>query len=53
MTEYSTGLLHGIALSVVADVISNFITLIIAHHIFTKKHVGSVFNAIKNIFNRK
>lgn len=53
MTEYSTGLLHGIALSVVADVISNFITLIIAHHIFTKKHVGSIFNAVKSIFKRK
>ena len=53
MTEYSTGLLHGIALSVVADVISNFITLIIAHHIFTKKHVGSVYNSIKKFFKRK
>ena len=36
MSEYSTGLIHGIALSVIADVISNFITVLITKYILTK-----------------
>ena len=48
MSEYSTGLIHGIALSVV---ISNFITIMIAEHIFNKESkVGSI---IHKIFKRK
>ena len=51
MSEYSTGLIHGIALSVIADVISNFITIMIAKHIFNKESkVGSIIN---KIFKRK
>jgi len=51
MTEYSTGLLHGICLSVVADVISNFITIMIAKHIVNKQSkFGSL---ISHIFKRK
>jgi len=51
MSDYTTGLIHGIALSVIADVISNFITILIAKHIFDKKSkVGSI---IHRIFKRK
>ena len=52
MTEYSTGLLHGICLSVVADVISNFITILIAKHIFTKSHIWSVIKSIEKVFKK-
>lgn len=51
MTEYSTGLLHGICLSVIADVISNFITIMIAKHIFNKQ--SKIGNLISHIFKRK
>ena len=51
MSDYATGLIHGIALSVVADVISNFITIMIVKHIFNKESkVGSV---IHQLFRRK
>jgi len=53
MSEYSTGLIHGILLSVIADVISNFITILIVKHIFTKSNFGSIFNIIKKIFRNK
>lgn len=51
MSEYSIGLIHGIALSVIADVISNFITIMIAKHIFNKE--SKVGNIIHKIFKRR
>jgi len=53
MSDYATGLIHGILLSVIADVISNFITILIVKHIFTKSNFGSIFNIIKKIFKNK
>ena len=53
MSEYSTGLLHGIALSVIADVISNFITILIAKHLFDKSKLEKVSEAVKHILKRK
>ena len=53
MSDYTTGLIHGIALSVVADVISNFITILIAKHLFDKNKLEKVSDAIKHIFKRK
>ena len=51
MSDYATGLIHGIALSVIADVISNFITIMIAKHIFNKESkIGSLFT---HLFKRK
>lgn len=53
MTEYTTGLIHGLILSVITDVISNFITILIANHIINKKKIGSLYQIIKNIFRRR
>lgn len=51
MSDYVTGLLHGIGLSVITDIIANFITIMIAKHIFDKgSKVGSI---IHKIFVRK
>ena len=51
MNDYVTGLLHGIGLSVITDIIANFITIMIAKHIFNKESkVGSI---VHKIFTRK
>lgn len=53
MSDYVTGLLHGIGLSVITDIISNFITILIAKHLFDKSKLEKVSDAIKHIFKRK
>jgi len=53
MTDYVTGLLHGIGLSVITDIIANFITIMIAKHLFDKSKLEKVSEAVKHIFKRK
>lgn len=53
MSDYTTGLIHGIMLSVFSDIISNFITVMILNHIFNKNRIEKIYDKVKDRFKRK